>query len=186
MKTKNPYQILLLSLLLIMTSCFLSESKPEAVDGNLSISLSFVVLSEDDSTIALPVADLPVKVYTNDYNIPPLTQTLEEIIEEFDEQLFLKATIDNTIIGSVRAYLQNSSCFIGRLIVHTNCQKKGIGTKLMCEIENRFSHANRSELFTGHRSEQNIRFYQKLGYNIIRIEQINDNLKFVYLEKKMH
>jgi len=72
MKTKKTYQILLLSVWLIMTSCFLSESKPEAVDGNLSISLSFMVLSEDDSTIALPVADLPVKVYTNDYNIPPM------------------------------------------------------------------------------------------------------------------
>ena len=122
----------------------------------------------------------------SDYNIPPLIQTLEEIMKEFDEQLFLKATIDNTIIGSVRAYLQNSSCFIGRLIVHPNHQNRGIGTKLMCEIENRFSHANRFELFTGHRSEQNIKFYKKQGYNIIRIEQINDNLKFVYLKKKMH
>ena len=107
-------------------------------------------------------------------------------MEEFDKQLFLKAITDNTIIGSVRAYLQNSSCFIGRLIVHPNHQNKGIGTKLMCEIENRFSPANRFELFTGHRSEQNIRFYKKRGYNIIGIEQINDNLKFVYLEKKMH
>jgi ribosomal protein S18 acetylase RimI-like enzyme len=125
------------------------------------------------------------EIYT-DYNIPPLIQTLEEIIREFDEQLFLKATIDNTIIGSVRAYLQNSSCFIGRLIVHPDHQNRGIGTKLMCEIENRFSHADRFELFTGHKSEQNINFYQKLGYNIIGIEQINDNLKFVYLEKKIH
>ena len=122
----------------------------------------------------------------SDYNIPPLIQTLEEIMKEFDEQLFLKATIDNKFIGSVRAYLQNGSCFIGRLIVHSNHQNRGIGTKLMCEIENRFSHANRFELFTGHRSEQNIRFYKKQGYNIIGIEQINDNLKFVYLEKKMY
>lgn len=125
------------------------------------------------------------EIYT-DYNIPPLIQTLEEIIREFDEQLFLKATIDNTIIGSVRAYLQNGSCFIGRLIVHPDHQNRGIGTKLMCEIENLFSHADRFELFTGHRSEQNINFYQKLGYNIMGIEQINDNLKFVYLEKKIH
>ncbi len=125
-------------------------------------------------------------VIYNNYNIPPLIQTLEEIIEEFDKQVFLKATVDNTIIGSVRAYLQNCSCFIGRLIVHPNHQNRGIGTKLMCEIENRFNHASRFELFTGNRSEQNIGFYKKRGYNIIRREQINNNLEFVYLEKRIH
>ena len=78
MKTKKTYQILLLSLWLIMTSCFLSESKPEVVDGNLSINLRFTILSEEDSTIALPVADLPVKVYTNDYNIPPMFKITDD------------------------------------------------------------------------------------------------------------
>ena len=73
MKTKYTlYQILLLSLLLIMTSCFLSESKPGAVDGNISINLRFTVLSRIDSTITIPIAELPVKVYTDDYNIPPM------------------------------------------------------------------------------------------------------------------
>ncbi len=72
MKIKKLYQILLLSLLFIMTSCFLSESKPEAVDGNLSINLRFTVSSEEDSTMTVPIADLSVKVYTNDYNIPPM------------------------------------------------------------------------------------------------------------------
>ncbi|MEA3391628.1 MAG: DUF4876 domain-containing protein [Candidatus Marinimicrobia bacterium] len=78
MKIKKPYQILLLSLWLIMTSCFLSESKPEVVDGNLSINLKFTILSEDDSTVMLPVADLPVKIYTNDYNIPPMFETTDD------------------------------------------------------------------------------------------------------------
>jgi len=103
-----------------------------------------------------------------------------EIIKEFDDQLFLKGTINDTIIGSVRAYVKNGSCFIGRLIVHPNYQNKGIGTKLMCEIEKRFDNTNRFELFTGYKSEQNIRFYENLGYNIIRTEQISDNFKFVY------
>ncbi|MDF1532769.1 MAG: GNAT family N-acetyltransferase [Methanolobus sp.] len=121
-----------------------------------------------------------------DYNIPPLTQTLEEIIEEFDTQLVLKATIQDITIGAVRAYVKNGSCFIGRLIVHPNYQNKGIGRKLMCEIEKRFINANRFELFTGHKSDKNIRFYENLGYNIIRTEQINETLKFVYLEKNGH
>ena len=72
MKTKTLYQILLLPLCFVIASCFLFENKPEVIDGNLSINLRFTVLSEDDSTIVLPVADLPVKIYTNNYNIPPM------------------------------------------------------------------------------------------------------------------
>ena len=78
MRIKKSHQILLFSLLLIMTSCFLSESKPEAVDGNLSINLRFTILSEEDSTIAVPLAYLPVKVYTNDYNIPPMFDVTDD------------------------------------------------------------------------------------------------------------
>ncbi|HEX2068086.1 MAG TPA: hypothetical protein VHF08_05255 [Nitrososphaeraceae archaeon] len=56
------------------------------------------------------------KIY-NDYGIPPLTQTLEEINQDFLQQVFLKAVEDGDIIGSVRAYLDKGTVFIGRLIV---------------------------------------------------------------------
>jgi hypothetical protein len=57
-------------LALVLSSCLLFESKPEVMDGNLSIKIRFTVPSDEDSTIAIPVADLPVKIYTNNYNIP--------------------------------------------------------------------------------------------------------------------
>ena len=37
----------------------------------------------------------------DDYTIPPLTQTLEEIRDDFKRQILLKATIGGQIIGSV-------------------------------------------------------------------------------------
>ena len=126
-----------------------------------------------------------------DYNIPPLTQTLEEIIEEFKQRLILKAVVKTKrllkkkIIGSVRAHLENGTCFIGKLIVDPDHQKKGIGTKLMNEIEVRFEHAKRFELFTSSKSQKNIYLYQKLGYNIFKEEKINETLTLVYLEKKV-
>ncbi len=55
------------------------------------------------------------KIYHN-YNIPPLTQTIAEIKEEFETQTFFKTVVENNIIGSVRAYSDETSCFIGRLI----------------------------------------------------------------------
>jgi SAM-dependent methyltransferase/ribosomal protein S18 acetylase RimI-like enzyme len=120
----------------------------------------------------------------DDYTIPPLTQTLEEIRDDFNRQLFLKATVDEQIIGSVRAHLEDETCFIGKLIVHPHHQNRGIGTKLMHEIEARFAEAERFGLFTGHRSERNLHLYEKLGYRIFRTEPISDNVKLVYLEKR--
>ena len=95
-----------------------------------------------------------------DYNIPPLTQKLEESIEEFKQRLVLKAVVKNKIIGSVRAHLENGTCFIGKLIVHPDYQNKGIGTKLMNEIETQFKHAKRFELFTSSKSKR-ISIYTK-------------------------
>jgi ribosomal protein S18 acetylase RimI-like enzyme len=120
----------------------------------------------------------------NDWSIPPLTQTLEQIRKEFESKVFFKATHQERIIGSVRAFQNDDSCFIGRLIVHPNFQRNGIGTKLMERIERHFPTAGRFELFTGNRSENNIRFYHKLGYREMRTKKVTDKVVIVFMEKK--
>lgn len=120
----------------------------------------------------------------SDYSIPPLTQTLDEIKAEFRDYYFLKALEDGNIIGSVRARISEpGTCYIGRLIVHPYFQNQGIGTLLMREIEKIFHECERWELITGHLSKKNIKLYEKLGYNIFKIEELTLNLNLVYLEK---
>jgi ribosomal protein S18 acetylase RimI-like enzyme len=118
------------------------------------------------------------------YNIPPLTQTLEEIRGDFERRLFLKVAREGIIVGSVRAHMDEGTCFIGRLIVHPDFQNQGIGTRLLCEIERRFGQAGRYELFTGHRSERNLYLYRKQGYVVFKSERITDALTLVFLEKR--
>ena len=120
----------------------------------------------------------------NDFNIPPLVQTLENILKDLEDQFFLKAMIGERIIGSVRAYAQGTTCYIGRLIVQPDFQNRGVGTKLMHEIEKIFNHCKRFELFTGDKSERNLYLYQKLGYQIYKKANITDLTTIVYLEKK--
>lgn len=84
----------------------------------------------------------------NDYSIPPLVQTLDNIKEEFKDKLFLKAVSDGEIVGSVRAFAKQGTCYISRLIVHPDHQNKGIGRQLMECIENHFCNCRRFELFT--------------------------------------
>ena len=84
----------------------------------------------------------------NDPKIPPLTQTLDAVIMEYDRGIFLKAIDENrTILGSVRAYEKNGSLHIGKLIVHPEHQGHGIGTQLLQAIERLYPHT-RYELFT--------------------------------------
>ena len=119
----------------------------------------------------------------DDHSIPPLTQTIEGIEADFGSHLFLKAIINGRIAGSVRAYMNQGTCLVGRLIVHPNLQNQGIGTKLLKAIESHFSGARRFELFTGYRSERNIHLYEKNGYREFRREQASTNIIMVFMEK---
>ena len=120
----------------------------------------------------------------NDFSIPPLIQTLESLEEDFKNQLFLKAVLGGRIIGSVRACSKERTCYIGRLIVHPDFQNRGIGTRLMNDIERIFNGCKRFELFTGDKSERNLRLYQKLGYRIFKTSKITDQTNIVFLERK--
>lgn len=117
-------------------------------------------------------------------DIPPLKQTLSEIIDEFNNGIFLKMVIDNRIIGSVRAKEENDTVYIGKLMVHPDYRCKGYGSKLLSEIERCFPK-KRYELFTSTRSVDNIRLYQKMGYTIFNRKAVNDELVFVYMEKTL-
>ncbi len=119
----------------------------------------------------------------NDYQIPPMIQTINDLEDEFNYNVILKAEDQSKIIGSLRAYEKNGICYIGRVIVHPDYQNKGIGTKLMIEIERRFPNVSKYELFTGYKDEKNIYFYGKLGYKIFKEENLGYKIKLVFLEK---
>lgn len=119
----------------------------------------------------------------NDFAIQPLTQTLEGLKKESEGSIILKVVEDRMIVGSVRAFEKNGSCYIGKLIVHPGYQNRGIGKKLMKAIEKCFEGV-RFELFTGHLDEKNLAFYEKMGYRRFKEEKIHDALRFVFFEKK--
>ncbi len=120
----------------------------------------------------------------NDFSIPPLTQTLEELLGEFETHTVFKALLDTDLVGSVRTRVKGTTCYVGRLIVHPRVQNQGVGSLLMAYIEKYHPGVERFELFTGHRSVRNLYLYRKLGYSEFKREKINDSLVFVFMEKR--
>ena len=116
-------------------------------------------------------------------DIPPLKQTLDEVIEEYHKGIILKMVdTDNLIIGSIRAWEMKETVFVGKLMVHPDYRHRGYGTKLLRRIEEYYPQ-KRYELFTSTRSIDNIRLYQKMGYQEFDRRRVDDQLEFVYMEK---
>jgi ribosomal protein S18 acetylase RimI-like enzyme len=151
------------------------------------LEISIIEASVDDSAEILALQKVAyqseAELY-DDWAIPPLTQTRSQIQAEFTTKVFLKALQADTIVGSIRASLDRDICVIGRLIVHPDYQGKGIGTQLLLKIEALFSPAERLELFTGSKSSDNIRLYERLGYRVFREEGLSSKVRLVFMEKR--
>ncbi|MDM2734179.1 GNAT family N-acetyltransferase [Citrobacter sp. Ct235] len=119
-----------------------------------------------------------------DDSIPALQQTLESLRAQFTNTLLLKASLaEGRIVGSVRGHVVGNTCHVGRLIVHPNFQRRGIGSDLLNALERQFPDITRFELFTGHKSVGNLRLYCRHGYQEYRRDPIHAGLTMIYLEK---
>ena len=120
----------------------------------------------------------------HDFSLPPLTQTIDDLKKEFRQKAIYKVEQDDKIIASIRCYIEDNVLCIEKLIVDPDSQSKGIGTSIMLEIEDKYSHVvNRYALFTGDKSARNIHLYKKLGYKEIRQEPTGRDFKLIYMEK---
>ena len=119
----------------------------------------------------------------DDWTLPPLTQTVPGLLEEFATAVVLKAMDGDRLVGSVRARETDGRCEIGRLIVRPELQGRGVGTMLMRNIEAAFPQVRGFELFTGSRSEGNIRLYERLGYRRSHEKVLSAAVTLVFLEK---
>jgi ribosomal protein S18 acetylase RimI-like enzyme len=124
-----------------------------------------------------------------DYSIEPLTQTLDELRAELAEGVVLVARLGEEVVGSVRGSVTaDGAAAIGKLCVHPRLQGHGIGARLLAALEGRLAaeaEAKRYRLFTGHRSEVNLRMYRKLGYEQVgAAEPVTRRLSLVTMEKQ--
>jgi ribosomal protein S18 acetylase RimI-like enzyme len=153
------------------------------VDLTVEIARANVKDAEEILSLQKLAYSQEAKLY-DDFQIPPLVESLSQLKANFETHVFLKATVDGRIVGSVRVLQNGDTCEIGRLMVRPDCQNRGIGTKLFLEAERVFPSCRRLELCTGDRSVKNIHIYKKLGYRVFKSEKPERNVNLVFLEKQ--
>ncbi len=102
----------------------------------------------------------------HDLDLPPLTQSLEELRAELNDPdvAALGVREDSRLVGAVRLRRIGSAVELGRLTVVPDCQGKGVGSFLLGEAETVFPDAREMQLFTGEHSTANMRLYERSGY----------------------
>lgn len=119
-----------------------------------------------------------------DPGIPPLTETLEEVAAAVAAGAVLTATAGPRVVGAVRREVAGGVLTIGRLVVAPDRQGQGIGNALLAAAE-RTPGARRAVLFTGARSEANLRLYRRRGYEEERRERVSAGLELVHLGRDL-
>ncbi|GAA2394498.1 GNAT family N-acetyltransferase [Streptomyces glaucosporus] len=123
-----------------------------------------------------------------DYRIEPLVQTLEDLRAELAGGCVLVARLGEEVVGSVRGSVgEDGTATIAKLIVHPRMQRHGLGRRLLTAIEEKLAEersARRYRLFTGHRSDGNLRLYRRLGYATVSTERVSPRLSLVFMEKE--
>jgi GNAT superfamily N-acetyltransferase len=148
-----------------------------------------IIITKAEETDLPQILELQYLAYQSkairhdDFSIQPLRQTIEELILEYKKGTVLKAVDESgELVGSVRAYAENGTAYIGKLIVTPSMQGQGIGTRLMKAIEQEYI-GMRFELFTGYKSARTIGLYEHLGYVRFKEKKLSDKLTLVFFEK---
>ena len=139
----------------------------------------------------------------NDWSIPPLTQTLDELADDWRNGVMLKALNEqNALVGSVRGHKGQGGFYIGRLAVLPQWQGRGCGSALLeaiiglalslgqsqtgAHIQTNVqteARPNRLVLFTSTKSERNLRLYERFGFRPFKKSTTATGVALVWLEK---
>ena len=99
--------------------------------------------------------------------IPALNETLAEVEAALADHDTRVARSAGRLVGSARGRLEGEVWHIGRLMVAPDLQGRGIGRQLLAHIEQVAPpEAASYSLFTGSRSESNLRRYKRAGYRV--------------------
>ena len=110
-----------------------------------------------------------------DYSISPLTQTLDGMIEDFNNGVVLKAVDDGEIVGSVRVRLVNDTAHIARLIVAPLRKTKEWGQHY-CWLRKKYTPTRDMNCLQAKGAQKTYRYIRKTGIKNLRANRLTKML----------
>ena len=102
-------------------------------------------------------------------DVPALHESLEDVESWLETWSTWVVRVEGRLVGAVRGRLEGDAWDIGRIMVVPDLQGRGLGRVLLRHIEEAAPpDATSYVLFTGARSDDNIRMYRKAGYRVRR------------------
>jgi ribosomal protein S18 acetylase RimI-like enzyme len=120
----------------------------------------------------------------DDPHIPPLTQTLDDVLADLGTHATFVAVHGGRLVACGRVRVADRVGHVGRLGVVPDLQGRGLGGRMLDTVEGHAADGvDRFALFTGSRSEDNLRWYRGRGYVEVRREQLRRRNELVHLER---
>jgi len=156
----------------------------QVVGGDLELRLA--TLADAPEIMTLQRACWVQEALANDVlAIPALTESLEEVQAWSQDWTTFVLRSRDRLVGGVRGRRSRSGAWdIGRLMVAPDLQGRGLGRLLLEHIEHAAPKGTTVfRLFTGARSEANLRMYRKAGYRLLGPHEADPSA--VRLEKRL-
>ncbi|MFN8672206.1 MAG: GNAT family N-acetyltransferase [Candidatus Sericytochromatia bacterium] len=116
------------------------------------------------------------------YELPPLKEKEADLINSKEE--FVVYKLNNKICAVISYEVTNEFIDIFKLFVSPNYINKGIGSKLLKELEAQFQNIKYFKVQTGLKNTPAINFYQKHNYKLVNVIKI-DSLEIAQFQKIM-
>jgi ribosomal protein S18 acetylase RimI-like enzyme len=118
-----------------------------------------------------------------EWEIPPLQESVDEVLAHIRTVVVLKAVEAGQVIGSIRGVPMDGACYITRLGIAPHAQGRGLGGALLAAIEQAHPQARAFELLANQCMPENVRFYQRHGYAIVETRRLSDSIALEFMRK---
>jgi ribosomal protein S18 acetylase RimI-like enzyme len=153
----------------------------------MDVKITKTSLNEADALLKLQkeafTAD--IKKY-KDYDSSPAGESLEFFKYRINNSYHYTIFINGNLAGSICIVKVSDTHYrLFRIFLGIQYQNKGLGSKILTQMEKKFPQVKTWSLDTPKENRRNRHFYEKFGYKKTGEFKVNDRLTLVEYEKRM-